>query len=162
MMKNAEVKNVLIALFAGAAVMAAPVQAGTLGDAERMIESCLDYAASQKLTPLSVSVIDASGALVAFQRQDGASSASAEVALLKARTAARLNAPTALLGPVAASDAPTRDTFLMLQMTTIAGGVPFTAADGRAIGAVGVSGAAPEQDAECARRAVESLRATKK
>lgn len=162
MMKKTEVKKVLFALFAGATAMAPPVQATTLGDAERMIASCLDYAAGQKLTPLSVSVIDASGTLVAFKRQNGASTASAEVALLKARTATRLNAPTAVLGPVAASDAPTRDTFLILQMTTIAGGVPLTGADGRAIGAVGVSGAAPEQDAECARRAVESLRAARK
>ncbi len=151
------------ALCAGMTMAAMPAQAtdkggdSALRDAERMIARCLDYVASQKLTPFSAGVIDASGTLVAFKRQDGASPATADAALLKARTALRLNAPTAVLGEVAAADAPTRDAFLVMQMTTLPGGVPLSDDKGRVVGAVGVSGGSAEQDAECARRAAEPV-----
>jgi len=74
--------------------------------------------------------------------------ASVDAALLKARTAIRTSAATAALAP-ALSDPATRDVFLVLQLTGIPGGVPF------AQGAVGVSGAQPEQDAGCAQQAVD-------
>lgn len=152
------------ALLAGVLAVAGPAQAGTdsLRDAERMIARCLEHAASQKITPLSVAVIDASGTLVAFKRQDGASSATAEAAMLKARTALRLNAPTAVLAQVAAADAPTRDAFLIMQMTTLPGGAPVSGPDGNAAAAVGVSGGTAEQDAECAQQAIEPPKAPKK
>lgn len=139
-----------------AAAGAAPKTRDPLQQAERVIARCFDYAASQKLPPLSVGVIDASGTLVAFRRQAGAASVTAEAALLKAKTAARLNAPTALLGPAVAGDASTRDAFLILQLTTLPGGAPLNDGDGMGLGAVGVSGGSDEQDAECARRAAES------
>lgn len=158
-----EKKKAWSALIAGVALVAASGAAlaqsadgKTPPDAERMIAQCLEYAAAQKLPPLSVGVVDAAGTLVAFKRQPGASAATADAALLKARTAARLNAPTALLAEAAAADAPTRDTFLILQMTTIPGGVPFADAGAQLAGAVGVSGSAPDQDAACAQRAIEA------
>jgi uncharacterized protein GlcG (DUF336 family) len=153
----------LAALFvsATAAAMSAPAYAqkatepDALRDGERMIARCLEFAATRKLPALSVGVVDASGTLVAFKRQAGASTATADAALLKARTAVRLNAPTALLAQAAAEDAPTRDTFVILQLTTVPGGVPFLDADGRVAGAIGVSGSSPDQDAACAAQAVE-------
>ena len=94
MMRKADLEKTLRALLAATVVaalpgaaMAEPGSGQSLREAERLIARCLDHAASQKLTPLSVGVVDASGALVAFKRQDGASSATAEAALLKARTA---------------------------------------------------------------------------
>ena len=147
------------ALLCAGTMMALPAQAAEKGGdsalraAEAMVARCLDHAASQKITPLSIGVIDASGTLLAFKRQDGASAATADAALLKARTALRLNAPTDVLGAVAAADAPTRDAFLIMQMTTLPGGVPFSDDQGRIAGAVGVSGGSAEQDTECARRA---------
>ena len=87
--------------------------------------------------------------------------ASADAALLKARTSLRIGAPTADLGP-ATADAPTRDAFLILQMTTLPGGIPLTDKAGNPIGAVGVSGGEAAQDAECARQAVEQRQLKKK
>jgi glc operon protein GlcG len=63
---------------------------------------------------------------------------------------ASLLANTAL----AAQDPATRDTFILLKLTTIPGGVPYLGSDGRVLGAVGVSGAQPSQDAGCAEQAV--------
>ncbi|HKY91557.1 MAG TPA: heme-binding protein [Nevskiaceae bacterium] len=129
----------------------------SLSQGERMIARCVDYARGEKLTPLSIGVIDLSGTLVAFKRQEGASPATADAALLKARTALRLDAPTAVLGQVAAEDAATRDTFLIMQMTTLPGGIPFRDEAGRLAGAVGVSGGTAAQDVACAQKALEAL-----
>ena len=127
----------------------------TLRDSERMISNCLDYATSQKLTPFSVAVLDASGTLIAFKRQDGATTSTVDAALLKAKTAMRVNAPTAVLDPAIGNDASLRNSFQLLQMTTLPGGFPLNDKSGHVIGAVGVSGGTNEQDTECARRAVE-------
>jgi glc operon protein GlcG len=127
-----------------------------LQSADRMIAGCLQHAAATKLPPLSIVVVDASGTLIAFKRQDGAMPASADAALLKARTAIRTNVPTAALASVVAEDPATRDAFLVLELTGIPGGMPFARGDVRVAGAVGVSGALPDQDAGCAQRAVEA------
>lgn len=156
--------NLLILAVATALTGAAVANEGreqALFDSERMMARCLDHAAGRIRSPLSVAVVDTSGALVAFKRQDGASTATAEAALLKARTAVRLNVPTAVLGAVAAADAPTRDAFLIMQLTTLPGGAPFSDEQGRVAGAVGVSGATANEDAECARIAVERRDATR-
>jgi glc operon protein GlcG len=127
-----------------------------LRDAEQKIARCLDYAGAQKFPPMSVAVLDAGGTLIAFRRQAGAAPVTADAALLKAKTALRLGVATDLLGDVA-SDAPTRDAFIMLQLTTLPGGAPFASADGRLVGAVGVSGGEAAQDTECAHRALMPL-----
>jgi glc operon protein GlcG len=129
-----------------------------LGAAERMISSCFAYAAANKLPPMSVVVIDATGALIASKRQDGAMPVSSDAALLKARTSVRTRAPTAVLSPIVQGDAGTRDAFITMQLTAIPGGVPFARGAEAVAGAVGVSGAQPDQDAACAMSAVGAIK----
>jgi uncharacterized protein GlcG (DUF336 family) len=137
----------------------APAQADSmLVAAERMISSCFAYAAANKLPPLSVVVIDATGSLIASKRQDGAMPVSSDAALLKARTSVRTRAPTAVLSPVVQADAGTRDAFITMELTAIPGGVPFSRGAEVVAGAVGVSGAQPDQDAACAMSAVGSVK----
>lgn len=131
-----------------------------LASAERMISSCFAYAAANKMPPVSVVVIDATGSLIASKRQDGAMPVSADAALLKARTSVRTRAPTAVLSPVVQSDAGTRDAFISMQLTAIPGGVPFARGTEAVAGAVGVSGAHPDQDAACAMSAVAAVKAS--
>jgi glc operon protein GlcG len=128
--------------------------------AERMISSCFAYAATNKLPPLSVVVVDASGALIASKRQDGAMPVSSDAALLKARTSVRTYAPTAVLAPIVQGDVGTRDAFITMQLTAIPGGVPFSRGADAVAGAVGVSGAQPDQDAACAMSAVGAVKAS--
>jgi glc operon protein GlcG len=130
--------------------------ASALQSADRMIERCLAYAATSKLPALSVVVVDASGALIAFKRQDGAMPASGDAALLKARSAIKTRVPTALLAGVA-NDAATRDAFQILQLTWLPGGAPYAVGDNPVAGAIGVSGAQPDQDAACAQQAVAEV-----
>src|SRR5512138_2167444 len=131
-----------------------PTQADSmLVVAERMISNCFAYAAANELPPVSVVVVDASGALIASKRQDGAMPVSSDAALLKARTSIRTQAPTAVLSPIVQGDAGTRDAFITMQLTSIPGGVPFARGAEAVAGAVGVSGGHPDQDAACANSA---------
>jgi uncharacterized protein GlcG (DUF336 family)/cytochrome c5 len=126
--------------------------------AQRMIASCESFAAQNKLTPLSIAVVDESGALVAFTRQKGASPVTAEVAVMKAKSAARVGAPTAVLADVAATDQAARDTYSLLQLVAMPGAWPFADSDGTVRGAIGVSGALAKDDSACAQHAVEANR----
>lgn len=130
-----------------------------LGAAEQMIASCFAYATANKLPPLSVVVVDATGSLIASKRQDGAMPVSSDVALLKARTSLRTRAPTAVLAPIVQGDAGTRDAFITMDLTAIPGGMPFARGAEIVAGAVGVSGAQPDQDAACAMSAVAAVKA---
>jgi uncharacterized protein GlcG (DUF336 family)/mono/diheme cytochrome c family protein len=135
-----------------------PVQTDGQPLAQRMISSCETYAAQNKLTPLSIAVVDESGTLVAFTRQKGASPVTAEVALAKAKSAARVGAPTAVLADAAAENQAARDTYSLMQLVAMPGGWPLADGDGTIRGGVGVSGALPKDDSACAQHAVESNR----
>src|ERR1700716_4018609 len=51
--------------------------------------------AQQRNAPSAIAVVDPAGDLLAFQRMDGVRPASADIAIEKARTVARLQRPTA-------------------------------------------------------------------
>lgn len=124
--------------------------------AARVISSCVTYAATNQLPPLSIAVVDATGALVRFERQQGAAPLTAEAAVLKARTSLRADGPSESLG-ADLSDASVRDAYLELYLTTMPGGLLLKSKSGLLLGAVGVSGAPTAQDAECARRAAATV-----
>jgi len=138
---------------------AARVEDSVQATADRMIEGCFVYAAEKKLPPLSVAVVDESGTLVSFRRQDGAAPLTADAALLKARTALRARLSTAALGNLLLQDPAVRDASIMLQLTAVPGGVPILRTDKSVRGAIGVSGGEPAQDANCAQRAAIAGRA---
>jgi glc operon protein GlcG len=105
---------------------------------------------------IAVAVVDTSGDLVLFERMDGTQVGSNDVAREKARCAVRFKRPTkewedALLAG--------RTPVLGLPgVLPLEGGLPLLDADGRIVGAVGVSGALPTQDSRCAERGVEAAR----
>jgi uncharacterized protein GlcG (DUF336 family) len=75
----------------------------------------------------------------------------ADVAALKAKSAVRTGAPTHALATMG-QDPPTRDLFLLLQLTDDPGGLPVRI-NGRVVGAIGVSGGTADQDIGCATAA---------
>ena len=98
---------------------------------------------------MAIAVVDTAGKLVAFERMDNTQMASIEIALGKATSANNLKRPTKVLqDALAAGGAGVR--FLALPgALPIEGGIPIVA-DGKIIGAIGVSGAASNEDAVCA------------
>jgi len=145
-----------------AAIPASTSSTLTLATAQRMISACAALTTAQKMPPLSMVVLDVSGTLVAFARQDGASPASADVALQKARSALRARAPTSALAKAATQDAPTRDGLIALGLLSIPGGIPFPAGAPVPSGAIGVSGADPATDERCASAAVAAFEAAER
>lgn len=125
----------------------------TLAQANSIIAAALEKGAELGLKPLSVAVVDAGGHLLAFQRQDNASSARLQIALGKAAGALALGVSSRKIGDMAAE----RPTFISAFASSVshpvipaAGGVIAVDADGLAIGAVGVTGDTSDNDELCA------------
>lgn len=100
-------------------------------------------------------LLDAGAHLVTFSRMDGAWLASNELAIAKARTSVMfqmpseaLNAPLQVGQPLAHFDHVHAGGLLLM-----GGGLPLFGDDSVLIGALGVSGGTPEQDAALARAA---------
>ena len=129
----------------------------TLNQAEHFMGAARAKAADIGIA-VSVVVLDFAGHLKAFSRMDGAWLGSIDVAMKKAKTSVLFESETQALwevckpGAQAAGLELTNDT-----LVTFAGGVPLRAADGKLIGAIGVSGGQVAQDLEVARAAVAAL-----
>lgn len=115
--------------------------------ADAIRDHCLARAASAGF-PVAVAVFDHGGDLVSFGRHDGATPATGAVAQWKGRSAAVYLNPSAATGTWNMPTAP--------MIATIEGGVPLFTRQGTGIGGVGVSGAAPEFDAECGTLAAQA------
>jgi glc operon protein GlcG len=103
---------------------------------------------------VAVAVVDPGGVLVYFERMDGTQTASSDIAIEKARTAAAFKRSTKLLEDRIVEG---RLQNLRLPDTVpIEGGVPLIE-DGRIVGAIAVSGARPEQDGVCVKAAIDAL-----
>ncbi|MEV7691614.1 heme-binding protein [Streptomyces bungoensis] len=129
----------------------------TIEDAELLVAGAR-RAAEEAGVPVSVTVLDAGGHLLAFRRDDRAVLISGETSTRKAYTALQLNAATADLVDAVQPGGlfHTLPTALDRPLLFIAGGLPVHR-DGRPIGAIGVGGGAPDQDHGFAAAAVRAL-----
>jgi len=103
---------------------------------------------------VSIAIVDASGGQLMFQRMDGAGGITPDVALGKARTAARMGRPTRMLQEALASG----NTALLAidGLMPLEGGIPILL-DGAVIGGIGVSGVTAPQDAQIAQAGLDAL-----
>ncbi len=101
-----------------------------------------------------IAVVDDGGHLLSLQRLNNTQSASIEIAIGKARTAAAFRRPSQVLEAMI----PTRQAFLSVpeEYVLMEGGVPIIV-DGVTLGAVGVSGVQAVQDAQIAAAGVAGL-----
>ena len=114
--------------------------------------------AQQRNAPSAIAVVDPAGDLLAFQRMDGVRPASVDLAIGKARTAARLRRPTA---EIEDSINQGRTAFITASIAALRGGVPIRVS-GEVVGAVGVAGLSKETDTEIANIAAETLSSSPK
>ena len=85
----------ILAMVFCVSVSAQTVNVTTLDQAgARTVLQAARERAQQRSAPSAIAVVDPAGDLLAFQRMDGVRPASAELAIEKARTAARLQRPT--------------------------------------------------------------------
>jgi glc operon protein GlcG len=109
--------------------------------------------AQQRNAPSAIAVVDPAGDLLAFQRMDGVRAASADLAIEKARTAARLRRPTA---EIEDSINQGRTAFVTANIAALRGGVPIRVSS-EVVGAVGVAGLSKEADTDIANAAAAAL-----
>jgi glc operon protein GlcG len=103
---------------------------------------------------VAVGVVDPGGVLVYFERMDGTQTGSSDIAIEKARTAVAFKRSTKLFEEGIAEGR--LQNLGLPGALPIEGGVPLVE-DGRIVGAIGVSGARPEQDGVCVKAAIDAL-----
>lgn len=142
---------VVIGLHYGIAVTAASHPSQPISWYKRAANACFNFAKQHAMPPMSVAVVDAHGAVIAFEAQAGAARIAREVAVLKAASASRSGLSTSALRAEQEHDPEARDLFILLTFTTIPGGVPISS------GGIGVSGSVAELDEQCARAAARAI-----
>jgi uncharacterized protein GlcG (DUF336 family) len=105
---------------------------------------------------MAVAVVDPNGTLVYYEKMDNTQLGSADVAVEKARSAARFKRPTkAFQDGLAAGGAGLRILGLPGAIP-VEGGVPLII-DGKIVGAIGVSGDTSDHDGVCANAGANSI-----
>jgi glc operon protein GlcG len=129
------------------------VRALTLDAAKAMAAAAERYATERGWT-VAVAVVDGAGGLILFHCLEDTQPGSQEIAILKARTAARLHRPTKALEEGIAAG---RTALVTLPgAVALEGGVPVRA-DGKVVGAIGVSGMTSPRDGEVAAAGLAAL-----
>jgi uncharacterized protein GlcG (DUF336 family) len=125
----------------------------TLDQANRVIADAFGKGAELKLKPLSVAVLDPGGHVIAFQRQDKASTMRFQIAVGKAAGALAIGVSSRKIGEMAAE----RPSFVASLgalaphgVIPAAGGVIVVDGSGNILGAVGVTGDSSDNDEICA------------
>jgi uncharacterized protein GlcG (DUF336 family) len=132
----------------------------TIDDAVKAVEAARKTAQKAGLK-MCIAIVDSGANLKAFHRMDDAWVGSIDVAIKKARTAVFFMMPTGELGKLSQPGKPlyaiegSNDGLI-----TFPGGVPIVDEEGVLIGAIGVSGAAVEDDDKVARAGAKILGVT--
>lgn len=134
-------------------------QSLTLASAEKIIENALQEGRKHHLLPLTVTVLDSGGRLVAMKSEDGSGILRFEVAFGKAWGALGMGISSRLIRDRLSK----RPTFVNAlaaaaegQFIPVPGGVLIEDQDGMTIGAVGISGDTSEKDEYCAIRGIRA------
>lgn len=125
----------------------------SLDRANAVVAGALAHGRSLGLKPLTVAVVDAGGHLLALQREDGASTLRPQIAIAKAAGALALGVSSraiAAMGTERPGFVAALGTLSPTGIVPAAGGVIVVDTEGRAIGAVGVTGDTSDHDEQCA------------
>ncbi len=131
----------------------------TLNQARLIISTALAKGREMELKPLTIAVLDAGGQLKAFEREDGTSTLRAKIAQGKANGALAVGAGTRTLFKRAQEQPYFVDALNGLadgNLVPVPGGVLIRDGNGKAIGAVGVTGDTSDNDEVCAVAGVEA------
>lgn len=135
------------------------MSAPTLKQANVIIENAIAHAHASDIKPLAVVVLDASGNIIAAQREDNASMFRLDIALGKAWGAAAMGCSSRALG-LRAKDNPAFFTTLAAtakgRFLPQTGAVLIKSEDGTILGAVGASGGTGDEDEACCLKGIEA------
>jgi uncharacterized protein GlcG (DUF336 family) len=123
-------------------------------EAARRVAAAAEAEARTNNWAVAIAVVDDAGHLIVFHRMDNAKLVAIDIAMRKARTAVYFQGPTKALEEEVSGG---RTALLPIDgLMPLEGGVPLMV-DGRMVGAVGVSGVAGHQDAQCSLAGAKAL-----
>lgn len=117
-------------------------------NAKKVAAAALAEAVKNKWT-MAVAVVDPNGDLVYYEKMDNTQLGSAKVSVNKARSAALYKRPTKALQDALAGGGAGLRVLALEGAVPVEGGIPLVA-EGKIIGAVGVSGDTSDHDGVCA------------
>jgi glc operon protein GlcG len=123
--------------------------------ARKAVAAAVADAKKQNL-PMAIAVVDTAGNLVAFERMDNTQTGSIGVAQDKAVSAALFRRSTKVFQDALAGGGAGLRILTLRGANAVEGGVPLMA-DGKIIGAIGVSGGSAEQDGVVAKAGVDGM-----
>jgi glc operon protein GlcG len=123
----------------------------SLDDARRAMDRMLQEALKAPHRPVAIAVCDDQGELVAFARMDNCAPLPQTIARKKAYTAARTRSDTKAFADRLKSMGRSAIDLGDPNLIGVQGGVAILASDGSALGGIGVSGLAAEEDEAIAR-----------
>ena len=106
---------------------------------------------------MAVAVVDPAGNLVYFEKLDNTQTASIDIAIDKARSSAQFKRPTKMFQDAVAMGGDGLRFLGLRGAVPAEGGFPILA-EGKIIGAIGVSGGAGNQDAQVAKAGADSIK----
>lgn len=128
----------------------------TLENARKAAAPALAEAAKNNWN-VAVAIVDPGGNLVYYEKMDNTQLGSANVAIDKAKTAALFKRPTKAFQDALAAGGDALRILRLQGVVPVEGGIPLVA-DGKIVGAIGVSGATSAQDAQCAKAGAETIK----
>jgi len=106
---------------------------------------------------MAVAIVDTHGELVYFERMDEVQQGSVDVAIAKARSAARFKRPTKTFQDGLAAGGAGLRLLALNGAVPVEGGIPLVQ-NGKIVGAIGCSGGTSEQDGMCATAGANALK----
>ncbi len=128
----------------------------SLPEAKRVLAAAQAEAVKNKWA-MAISIVDAGGHLVAFERMDTTQHGSIEVSQQKAQTAVAFRRPSKAFQDNVAAGGEGLRTLRLPGALPIEGGVPLVVG-GKIVGAIGVSGGTAVQDGQVAAAGLLALR----
>jgi len=141
--------TLLSAVIAVAQQPPAPYGAPMSLDTAKKAMAAAETEATANKWPVAIAILDTTGSLIMLQKLDNTQTGSVEIAIGKARTALDFRRPSKAMQDVVAGGGAGLRLLSVRNIMALEGGVPVIV-DGKVVGAVGVSGATSEQDAQVA------------
>jgi uncharacterized protein GlcG (DUF336 family) len=126
-------------------------------DAAKKVAAAAVAEARKNQWNMAIAIVDPAGDLVYFERIDDTQVGSVDVAIGKARSAARFKRPTKVFQDALAAGGEGLRMLALQGAVPVDGGIPLTVG-GRIVGAIGASGGTSAQDGQVAAAGVAALK----
>jgi uncharacterized protein GlcG (DUF336 family) len=106
---------------------------------------------------MAVAIVDPAGDLVYFERMDDTQAGSIDIAIAKARSAARFKRPTKAFQDTLSAGGEGLRILALTGAMPVEGGIPLVAG-GKVVGAIGASGGTAPQDGQTAQAGASAVK----